>query len=151
MKSLFTTILLAPMFIFIGGNGKGDKVEGKKNSTLSAKIIMNATSWDCASQNQIDFIGDVTGGEAPYEISWYVSNTNKMKDAHRNETDYLEASDVEEDFAPNPQITVKEKLGYYVILQVSDAEGDVIEKTIRIDCNAMNSKISAQFINNKAK
>ncbi|MGB0524901.1 MAG: hypothetical protein ACPGJS_18145 [Flammeovirgaceae bacterium] len=154
MRTLFTTALLAPLFLLLGGNAQNTQVKDNNNSTLSAKIVMTALSWDCAAlgnHTKIDFIGDVTGGEAPYEISWYVSATSKIKDAHRNETDYLEVSDVAEDFAPSPQITVNEKLGYYIILKVSDEAGDMIEKTIKIDCNTLENKVSAQSINNKAK
>ena len=149
MKSLIlTTFLLAPMLVFFGGNGT---TTNTNQSTLSVKVMMNSSNWDCTSsaQNEIDFIGDVTGGEAPYEINWYVSTTAKMKDAHRNETEYMEVSDVEEDFAPSPQISVKEQLGYYLIMHVSDASGEVIEKTMKIDCSSL--KVSAQVIEGKAK
>ena len=152
MKTVLTTVLIAPLFLLLGGNFQGNK-EVKTNSDLNARVIMNTTSWNCnaTAGNKIEFLGDITGGEAPYEITWYVSATDKVKDAHRNETDYLEVSDVEEDFAVSPQITVDEKLGYYIILQVTDEAGDVLERTIKIDCNTLENRVSAQTINNKAK
>lgn len=149
MKTMvFTTFLLAPLLMFFGVNHNTNE---RTNTDLSAKVRMNASSWECTAtaQNEIEFIGDVTGGNAPYEINWYVSSTAKMKDAHQNETEYMEVSDVAEDFTPSPQISVSQPLGYYLIMHVKDAAGNTIEKTMKIDCNSL--KVSAQVIEQRTK
>ncbi|HBH23991.1 MAG TPA: hypothetical protein DDY13_11280 [Cytophagales bacterium] len=107
---------------------KSPKPDEQPEVNIEVKIIQS--NCDMASQNTALFIGKVTGGKAPYEVSWMVVEKNSYgKMLYKPlKTVLPSAKDVH-------KIEVNALPGYYVSFKAKDACGQVSRGVIDFFCS----------------
>jgi len=108
------------------------------------KIIVKPIEINCTELSKasvIEFYGDATGGNEPYKMSWYVLNDARTTLLYQPKEDNLESRT-----GTLSMITVDKSPAYSVMLQVSDACGNLGEKMVHITCEDNKKKISTIFV-----
>jgi hypothetical protein len=95
-------------------------------------IVVNGIDIQCDPHinSEVEYYGRVTGGKAPYKVTWYVFRDPAIVDyLYQPKTVKLEQEgDV-------PMILVQESLDYYVLLHAVDACGSEKDKLVHIVCD----------------
>jgi len=115
------------------------------DTQLQTGILMNPILWNCGVENgnEIEYVGNIEGGTAPYTVTWHVSTSPNKEDAFRTEVK-------EQKKQQKSSITVYDQPGYYVIMEVKDSCGKVGEKVAQIQCQGKkkNNQVTIQIIDN---
>jgi hypothetical protein len=95
-------------------------------------IIPNGVEVFCESSQQstVEYYGKISGGRAPYEVTWYV-----FKNASGESLLYKPKKLIIEKEGDVPFISVESALDYYVLLNVIDACGSERDKVVHIVCD----------------
>lgn len=105
-------------------------------------IFVNPVSFDCRkrSSSVIEYYGEIYGGKAPYEVTWYVVNDRQTNLLYqpRKETILKPGS--------TPVVTVDAIPGYYVMMKVKDACGSEQRQMVRLECEDRTKKINTLFV-----
>jgi hypothetical protein len=105
-------------------------------------IVVNPLQVGCQdlSGTLVEFYGDITGGKAPYTVSWYVLNSAR--------TDFLYQPRKEKIPLPGKtsMIRIDRNPEYYVVLYVRDACGNEQKKIVNMACGNDQKKINTVFV-----
>lgn len=109
---------------------------------LKGDIVYAAEEWDCGSQKntEIAYAGMISGGTAPYQITWYVSASKELTAA-----DFPRDREQLAHQGKSRGITVFDPPGYYVLMLVTDACGQELEKTAYVQCEQRESVENTLF------
>lgn len=112
------------------------------NEDLKVDILVSPLSINCGepSLSAIEFYGQVTGGKAPYQVRWYVtdhSQTNLL---------YQPLETVLRKAGKTSVITVDASPGYFVLMKVKDACGQEGQQMVRLVCQENQNIVNTIFV-----
>jgi hypothetical protein len=104
-------------------------------------IIVNPIQMECNGlQSVVEFFGDVRGGKAPYQLSWYILNESRSDFLYQPRQETIESP------GKTMAVTVDKNPEYYVALYVTDACGNTGEKVVNLVCEDKKKKINTIFV-----
>jgi hypothetical protein len=100
-------------------------------SDLKASIMVSPVNFKCGNsqQNTVEFYGEISGGRAPYNASWYVLNDS------RKDFLYQPKNLVVDKPGKASKIEVSKNPIYYVVLYVKDACGNEDKQIVNVTCS----------------
>lgn len=106
------------------------KIEIVKENVPVANIVVSPILLDCEIPNvsSIEFYAEISGGKAPFEVSWVVMNEDQTSLLYQPKQDKVEIA------GKSSFIRVDADPNYKVMLLVTDACGNYVEQTVLIDC-----------------
>lgn len=93
------------------------------------RVIPSQINCEADLPSSIEFLGEVHGGTAPYQVTWLVSKGSQIKDLISQPLKYELKNDQE---ASN--LIVTEGLDYFVTLLVEDACGNEDKQVLYLKC-----------------
>ncbi|HEY0770104.1 MAG TPA: hypothetical protein VGD31_07190, partial [Sphingobacteriaceae bacterium] len=111
---------------------------------ITASIIVNPKFLDCEklSGNLVSFYGDINGGKAPYEVTWFVLNNHRTKFLYQPRTHKIKGDGV------TSTVEVDQNPNYYVIMYVKDACGSESHQVTQLVCEKGEKKVNTIFFEN---
>jgi hypothetical protein len=106
-------------------------------------IFVNPIDLACEAEpsgHLVDFYGSITGGKAPYSVSWYVMNESRSVLLYQPRIETIER--------PGNTVTTRidEQPPYYVVAIVKDACGKEDMQMVQLVCEDAKKKINSVFL-----
>jgi hypothetical protein len=106
-------------------------------------IFVNPIDLACEpdpSAHLVDFYGTISGGKAPYAISWYIMNESRSALLYQPRTETVER--------PGNTVTTRidQQPAYYVVAIVRDACGKEDQQMVQLVCEDDKKKINTVFV-----
>jgi hypothetical protein len=114
----------------------------KTKNSITASIMVDPKYLSCEAGNRnnlIDFYSQISGGNPPYKINWYILNANRTQFLYQPTYAVLESS------LMSSSVQVDKDPVYFVLLQVTDNCGSEQIATVEILCEQNEKKINTLF------
>jgi hypothetical protein len=105
-------------------------------------ILVNPLRPECdegPEVSSVEFLADIKGGMAPYNLKWYVLNDSRTDFLYQPREEKLKTS------GKSSSITVNTDPSYYVVLYVEDNCGNVEQRAVNLVCQNSRKKINTIF------
>lgn len=105
-------------------------------------ITVNPLEVGCKglSTSLVEFYGVVSGGKAPYSVSWFVLNNTRTDFLYQPKEELISLA------GKTPLIRVDKNPEYYVVLYVKDACGKEGKRIVNMVCENNRKKINTIFV-----
>lgn len=123
------------------------KLSETPKQEIAANIIVNPKFVDCGktSGNLVAYYGDINGGKAPYDVTWFVLNDHRTKFLYQPRNYKIK------DPGLTSTIEVDKDPDYYVIMYVKDACGSESHQVAHLVCEKGQKKVNTIFFENVAE
>jgi hypothetical protein len=108
---------------------------------IGAQIMVKPKHLECTDQgsNLVEFYGDISGGQAPYKVSWFVMNARRTDFLYQPVQSSIPIAGL------TSSIQVDKNPEYVVLLYVTDACGNEQTSTVQIVCEKRKKKVNTLF------
>lgn len=118
-------------------------IESVKKKEINLNIYVNPLKVDCeelSKANVVYYYGQISGGKAPYEVTWFVINKHQTSLLYQpRKENVLKAGHT-------PTITITDIPDYYVLMNVKDACGNENQQMVQLVCEGEKEKINTLFV-----
>lgn len=114
----------------------------EKVDPLEIGIITSPIQVTCdeLTGNVVDYYASISGGKAPYEVNWYVLNSN------RNTFLFQPRQEIIERPGKSMSVRVDANPSYYVMVLVTDACGQEAKQMVYLVCQDNKKQINTLFV-----
>jgi len=118
------------------------KIAPPDNAPPDVSIFVNPLHVACTDPNgnTVEFYGKISGGKAPYTVSWYILNDSRSALLYQPREQVIKRP------GNTMVVRVDKSPDYYVMLEVKDACGNSQRRMVNLICEDEKKKVNTVFL-----